>query len=163
MSIYMNPEYELEDLHKALKWAVVTSQEACPFCAVLVLPMYQMASYMRLFSHHDVTLIAKLRKHTFAFMPPDQWETDELPDPGALPTAEFPVLIVEVANQPGREQYTRRNSGTTTADSSLLHKPSAGGGRSRTRARATSERLFQVSNLPPVSRQDRLVAVGPGL
>ena len=104
MSIYMNPEYELEDLHKALKWAVATSQEASPFCAVLVLPRYQMASYMRLFSHHNVTLIAKLRKHTFAFMPPDQWET-ELPDPGALPTAKFPVLIVEVANQLGREQY----------------------------------------------------------
>ena len=104
LSIYMNPEYELEELHKALKWAVAASQAPEPFCAVLVLPRFQMASYMKLFSHHNVSLIAKLRKHTFAFMPPDQWETEPT-DPSALPAAKFLVLIVEVANRLGQSLH----------------------------------------------------------
>ena len=102
LSAYMNPEYTEEELLRALKWAVAASQFPEPFSAVLVIPRFQMAKYMDLLQHRNVSLIAKAERGTFSFMAPTHWELGDQ-DPEGKNTAKWQVMFVEVANQAGQE------------------------------------------------------------
>ena len=97
MNIYANPEYEQKELLKALKWAVATSQEPHPFCAILIYPRWKLGNYMNLMSHHNVKLIAKFQRDTFSFLAPDHWRTTD-PDPQAKNAAKWQVMLLEVSN-----------------------------------------------------------------
>ena len=108
----MNPEYEDGEIRRALKWATATALDLDPFCAVLILPRFKMASYMNLFSHPCVTLIAKFERSTFSFMPPTHWEGVD-PVSGPQGTAKWPVLFVEVSN--GAWRSTMEVAGTRAA------------------------------------------------
>jgi hypothetical protein len=54
----MNPEYEEDELEKALQWAVwETANE--PVCFLAVYPEWIKATYMNLLSHHNVNVVAR--------------------------------------------------------------------------------------------------------
>eukprot|EP00976_Prorocentrum_cordatum_P067767 1178882-Prorocentrum_minimum.AAC.1 len=69
---YMIPEYEREELERALQWAVVWSASE-PTCVLAVYPNWKRASrYMNLLNHpHNVQVLARFARGTFAFLPPD--------------------------------------------------------------------------------------------
>ena len=70
---YMNPEYEEDELEKALQWAVWASETDEPVCFLAVYPEWIKATYMNLLSHHNVNVVARFQRSTFAFLPPDHW------------------------------------------------------------------------------------------
>ena len=105
-SAYANPEYSKADIEKALRWAIAASQESFPFCTVLILPRWLTAPYMNLFSHRNVTLVAKAARGSFSFLAPTHWEIGD-PDPDCKCTTNWPVLVVEVSNEWGRLKYVQ--------------------------------------------------------
>jgi hypothetical protein len=42
-----------------------------PICFVVVYPEWLKATYMNLLSHHNVHVVARFQRSTFAFLPPD--------------------------------------------------------------------------------------------
>jgi hypothetical protein len=51
---HMNPEYEEDELEKALQWAVWAFETDEPVCFVAIYPEWLKATYMNLLSHHNV-------------------------------------------------------------------------------------------------------------
>jgi hypothetical protein len=51
-------------------WASETDE---PVCFLAVYPEWIKATYMNLLSHHNVNVVARLQRNTFAFLPPDHW------------------------------------------------------------------------------------------
>ena len=101
----MNPEYEEDELEKALQWAVWASETDEPVCFVAVYPEWLKATYMNLLSHHNVNvLVARFQRSTFAFLPPDHWSSswEGSPKPG---TANWQVIVIEISNKKGRDRY----------------------------------------------------------
>ena len=108
-SLYMNPEYTKEEIRRALRWVIAASQLEDPFCAILVIPRYLMATYMDLLSHRNVHLVAKAERDTFSFMAPTHWEVGDV-DPQGKNTAKWQVMFVEVANPEGRALYKSQHA-----------------------------------------------------
>ena len=73
-SVYMNPEYErVNDLLKALKWAVWSCETRDPTCIVAVFPRWKKDHYLNLLKHDIVKVVARFARDTFGFLPPDHW------------------------------------------------------------------------------------------
>ena len=103
---YMNPEYEEDELDKALQWAVWASETDEPVCFLAVYPEWRKATYMNLLSHDNVQVVARFQRNTFAFLPPDHWAAsgDKGPKAG---TARWQVMVIEISNRQGREKYKK--------------------------------------------------------
>ena len=100
-SLYMNPEYALRELRKALEWAIAASERPAPFSAVGVFPRWHSAPYMNLLGHPNVLRVATFERNTFAFVLPDG-----VGDGGGR-AAEWPVMVLEVSNAGGRRAYRK--------------------------------------------------------
>ena len=97
----MNPEYEQADLLKAMKWAVwstVASQS--PTSVVAVIPRWKKGAYMNLLRHRNVKVVARYARDTFSFSPPDHWAGK-----AQSGRAKWQVMVVQIANDAGREKY----------------------------------------------------------
>ena len=101
---YMNPEYEEDELEKALQWAVWASETEEPVCFLAVYPEWLKATYMNLLSHHNVNVVARFQRSTFAFLPPDHWASSWGGGPRAG-TANWQVMVIEISNKKGRDKY----------------------------------------------------------
>jgi hypothetical protein len=44
-----------------------------PVCFLVVYPEWIKATYTNLFNHHNVNVVARFHRSTFAFLPPDHW------------------------------------------------------------------------------------------
>ena len=101
---YMNPEYEEDELEKALQYAVWASETDTPVCFLAVYPEWGKATYMNLLSHNNVQVVARFRRSTFSFLPPDHWKSSG--STGHQPgTARWQVMVIEISNKSGREKY----------------------------------------------------------
>jgi hypothetical protein len=101
----MNPEYEEDELEKALQWAVWASETDEPECFLAVYPEWIKAIYMNLLSHHNVNVVARFQRSTFAFLPrPDHWASSWGGGPRAG-TANWQVMVIAISNMKGRDKY----------------------------------------------------------
>eukprot|EP00959_Pyramimonas_sp_CCMP1952_P330966 6930877-Pyramimonas_sp.AAC.1 len=100
----MNPEYEQEqtDLVKAMKWAVwsTVTTSPSPTSVIAVIPRWKKGAYMNLLRHRNVRVIARYARDTFSFSPPNNWA-----DGGQGGRAKWQVMVVQIANEAGREKY----------------------------------------------------------
>jgi len=104
---YMNPEYEQEDLEKALQWAIWSAEGATPTCFVAVFPRWENHRYMNLLAHPTVRVVTRFEEGTFAFDPPDHWTGTS----GKAGKAKWQVMIIEISYEAGRLQYVRDDVG----------------------------------------------------
>jgi hypothetical protein len=101
---YMNPEYEEDELEKVLQWAVWASETDEPVCFLAVYPEWIKPTYINLLSHHNVNVVARFQRSTFAFLPPDHWASSWGGGPRAG-TANWQVMVIEISNKKGRDKY----------------------------------------------------------
>jgi hypothetical protein len=100
-----NPEYEDEEMDKAVGWAVnsaLASQE--PTLTIFILPAWDdhsNTSYMRWCKTHPNTcyLLSKLSKRYFKFMTPDHWSGED----NFAGTTKWHINIMAVMNENGRQ------------------------------------------------------------
>ena len=59
---------------------------------------------MNLLSHHNVNVVARFQRSTFAFLPPDHWASSGGDGPRAG-TANWQVMVIEISNKEGRDRY----------------------------------------------------------
>ena len=64
-----------------------------------------MATYMNVLSHHNVIVVARFQRSTFAFLPPDHWSSSWEGGPKSG-TANWQVMVIEISNKEGRDRYT---------------------------------------------------------
>eukprot|EP00959_Pyramimonas_sp_CCMP1952_P285403 5967582-Pyramimonas_sp.AAC.1 len=109
---YISPEYEEVELEKALQWAIWPP----PSCVFAFYPRWGKARYVNLLAHPNVRVLARFARGTFAFLPPDRWSG------GAQQagTANWQVLVLEIANSAGRVVYTRGGSALVEAAGRLM-------------------------------------------
>ena len=89
---------------KALQWAVWASETDEPVCFLAVYPEWIKATYMNLLSHHNVNVVARFQRSTFAFLPPDHWASSWGGGPRAG-RANWQVMVIEISNKKGRDKY----------------------------------------------------------
>ena len=77
-----------------------SSESDLPTCTIAVIPRWKKAKYMNLLKHQNVRVISRFARDTFTFIPPDSWS-------GARKAgkAKWQVMILEIANTPGRTRY----------------------------------------------------------
>jgi hypothetical protein len=59
---------------------------------------------MNLLSHHNINMVARFQRSTFAFLPPDHWASSWGGGPRAG-TANWQVMVIEISNKKGRDKY----------------------------------------------------------
>jgi hypothetical protein len=79
---YMNPEYEGDEIEKALQWAVWASETDEPVCFVAVYPEWLKATYMNLLSHHNVDVVARFQRRANSIWPSGYSEPYSPGEPG---------------------------------------------------------------------------------
>ena len=93
----MNPEYIREELHKAPKFAIMSTETEEAVSTIAVFPSWNTGEYMNLLKHKNVRVMARFKRHTFSFDPPDHWSAEE-----QIGKAKWCVLVLEIANEAGR-------------------------------------------------------------
>ena len=59
---------------------------------------------MNLLSHHNVHVVARFQRSTFAFLTPDHWSSSWEGGPKSG-TANWQVMVIEISNEKGRDRY----------------------------------------------------------
>ena len=100
-SWYMNPEYDAEELTRALRWAQASAAtDPCPNFGIAVLPRYAKAGHTGLLSRPGTHVLCTLPEG-FRFAPQDAWAGDTDHSTGAR----FAVDLVAVYNEGGRTKF----------------------------------------------------------
>ena len=101
-----NPEYEPEDMEKAVRWALLSAIESVdPTLTVFVLPKWQDTGYYKWLSHPYVHVIADVDKKQFKFKTPDYWKTGQ----NYASNPKWNVLFFVVANPIGLTTFVSEN------------------------------------------------------
>jgi len=76
----VNPEYEVVAMEKAMRWAILSAEEAAePVLTTFVLPWWddKGSSYARWLSHNTVQAIATIDRSKFRFNAPRHWADEQ--------------------------------------------------------------------------------------
>eukprot|EP00877_Chromochloris_zofingiensis_P011125 jgi/Chrzof1/6266/UNPLg00844.t1 len=101
----VNPEYEPDDMQKAMKWAIGTATQVTdtPVYNVMILPHWGSSgtAYQRWLLHPTVHVLIWVPKGEFQFQTPDHWAKGEkyVGAPG------WDVLFLAVANEAGLKAH----------------------------------------------------------
>ena len=104
-SCIANPEYEPEDMLKAVLHALASSEaQDTPFLVVLILPLWEDTPWNSagIRGHHNMSTLIRIPAGHMRFVPSHK-QTDE--DTPTLTPAKWPVEFVLIANSMGREAF----------------------------------------------------------
>ena len=100
-SWYMNPEYDAEELTRALRWAIASAaDDGGPNLGLAVLPRYAKAGHTALLGTRGCHVLCTMPQG-FRFTPQDAWTGTRDTSTGAR----FPVDIAVVYNEKGRLEF----------------------------------------------------------
>ena len=117
-SYQSNPEYEYEDLQKAIAKAIRSSLTEEPHLTCLIVPLYEKSSLHKLIHHKNVHTLLTLPARAFSFSSPEAWNGLK---PPLTPGTKFDTYILIVSNPSGREKYVTQtaNDIRSTLDEAL--------------------------------------------
>jgi ribonuclease HI len=104
-SCLANPEYEPEDMLKAILHALASSEsQDTPFLVVLILPVWEDTPWnsAAIRGHHNMSTLIRIPAGHMRFVPSHR-QSDEATQ--ALSPAKWPVEFVLIANSKGREAF----------------------------------------------------------
>ena len=104
----VNPEYEAVAMEKAMRWAILSAEEATePVLTTFVLPWWddKGSSYARWLSHQTVQAIATIDRSKFRFNAPRHWADEQ--DQWCTPKRNVHFLIV--ANEAGLQHFVKQD------------------------------------------------------
>jgi hypothetical protein len=182
-SCISNPEYEPEDMLKAVLHAFPSSEaQDAPFLVVLILPVWEDTSWnsAAIRGHHNMSTLIRIPAGHTLFVPAHKQSDKANP---VLSPAIWPVELVLIANEKGRETFVCHDRiqqilslaiQTTcflTAAHTLFFPTPPSGGRFGGRLTPLHRRLFptspaipaQKSPLGPATPPCGLLAGGPTL
>jgi hypothetical protein len=106
-SCIANPEYEPEDMRKAVRHAIACAiTSPSPLLVIFILPAWEDTPWrtQATLSHPNLSIIAHLQAHQLKFVPTHKQLDADL-DITRLRPADWPVDVVMVANAEGRQAY----------------------------------------------------------
>ena len=119
----MNPEYKAVAMEKAMRWAILSAEEATePVLTTFVLPWWddKGSSYARWLSHQTVQAIATIDRSKFRFNAPRHWADEQ----DQWRTPKWTVSFLIVANEAGLQHYVKQEKlNTGVACASQLGSP----------------------------------------
>jgi len=104
----VNPEYEAAAMEKAMRWAILSAEEAAELVlTAFILPWWddKGSSYARWLTHQTVQAIATIDRSKFKFNAPRHWADDQ--DHWWTPKRNVHFLIV--ANEAGLQHYVNQD------------------------------------------------------
>ena len=110
-SCIANPEYEPEDMRKAVLHAISYSTSSpCPLLVIFILSTWENSPWrtQSILSHPNTTILIHLQANQLKFVPTHK-QLDANLDISRLRPADWPVDIVMVANEEGRQAYLHHN------------------------------------------------------
>ena len=111
-SCIANPEYEPEDMRKAVLHALASSTiSPSPLLVVFILPAWEDSPWrtQSILSHPNTTILAHIQANQLKFVPTHKQLDADL-DITLLSPATWPVDIVIIANEAGRQTYLHRDN-----------------------------------------------------
>ena len=102
-----NPEYEPTDMHRAVTHALACSEATTsPLLVALCLPAWEDSPWQAtsLRNHPNMETLVRLERGQLKFIPYNK-QLDSALSPALLTPAEWPVELVVIANQGGREAF----------------------------------------------------------
>jgi hypothetical protein len=110
-SCIANPEYEPEDMRKAVLHAISsTTSSPCPLLVIFILPAWENSPWrtQSILSHPNTTILIHLQANQLKFVPTHK-QLDAHLDISRLRPADWPVDIVMVANKAGHQAYLNQD------------------------------------------------------
>ena len=104
----VNPEYEAVAMEKAMRWAILSAEEATePVLTTFVLPWWddKGSSYARWLLHQTVQAVATIDRSKFRFNAPRHWADEQ--DQWCTPKRNVHFLIV--ANEAGLQHFVKQD------------------------------------------------------
>ena len=105
-AIELNPEYEPEDMDKAVRWALASAdQEYTPFLAIMVPPKWNGTAYQQYQGSKNYHHLVTIPRDQFKFKSATHWQ--EIQEYRGHP--KWDVNLVIIANSAGMQRYYNHN------------------------------------------------------
>ena len=104
-----NPEYDPGDMRKSILHALASSMDTTtPFLVVMVLPLWEDTPWYSaaIRSHHNLETLIQIPAGHMRLVPTHKYSDS---DTTSLPTTKWPVELVLISNEEGRNQFVSRD------------------------------------------------------